>query len=620
MNYLSVSNLAKSFNEKVLFEDLTFGIQQGEKIALVGKNGCGKSTLFTILSGRVLPDKGDVAINKEIKIGLLEQNPVVADNKTVLEWIFEGSNDIVKAIQAYEDALHSEDASLMETAFAEMDRLQAWDYEQKCKSILSELGIDDFKQSTNSMSGGEKRRMALAKVLITEPDLLLLDEPTNHLDLTMIAWLENYLSKKDTTLLLITHDRYFLDAVCNTIIEINNGKLFKHQGNYHSYLENKEERMRQFDVMTGKAQNLYKKELEWMRRQPKARGTKAKYREDAFVDVEKRAKETQDKSKIEWQVKGQRQGNKVVEATNLSKAFGDKKIFENFTHIFTRKEKLGIVGPNGSGKSTFIKILCGELSSDTGKLDYGDTTKIGWLKQEDISYPENERVIDIVKNVTEYIEVGKKQLSVTVFLQSFGFNGAEQYTPFYKLSGGEKKRLQLIMTLLSNPNFLILDEPTNDLDLDTINSLADFLEGFEGSLLLISHDRYLMDLAVDQLFVFGQENQVKQFNGNYTDYQEFLKSNKILPSNPMPIEEKVEVAVSAEPLKAKQKLSFKEKKELETLTLQLDELEKEKLDLVEKLNEGGNYEAIQKISDRLLVITNTLDEATLRWLELSEKE
>lgn len=622
MNYLSVSNLSKSFNEKTLFEDLTFGIQQGEKIALVGKNGCGKSTLFTILSGKIQADKGDVAVNKEIRIGLLEQTPVVENDKTVLEWIFEGSDEIVKAIQLYDKAMASEDPDQMAKAFEEMDRLQAWDYEQRCKSILSELGINNFNQMTNLMSGGEKRRMALAKVLITEPDLLLLDEPTNHLDLSMIAWLENYLSKSDTTLLLITHDRYFLDAVCNTIIEINSGKLYKHSGKYSSYLENKEERIRQHEVVTGKAQNLYKKELEWMRRQPKARGTKAKYRTDAFSDIEKKAHEKLEENKIQWQVKGSRQGNKVLEAHNLSKSFPGKKIFENFTHVFTRKEKLGLVGPNGAGKSTFIKVLAGELKPDTGKIDLGETTKIGWLKQEETSYPPNERVIDIVKNITEYIEVGKKQLSVSVFLQTFGFNGAEQYTPFYKLSGGEKKRLQLIITLLSNPNFLILDEPTNDLDLDTINSLADFLESYEGSLLLISHDRYLMDLAVDELFLFGQGSEVKLFNGNYTDYQEYLKTYRNVNSS---VEKKSEPAVAtvqeSTPEKAKTKLSFKEKKELEDLDKEIEKLESDKTLLIEKMNNSGNsYDAILSAGNELKALEEKLEVHTFRWLELKEKE
>jgi len=618
MNYLSVSNLSKSFNEKLLFEELTFGIQQGEKIALVGKNGCGKSTLFTILSGKISADKGDVAVNKEIRIGLLEQTPVAPNNKTVLEWIFEGSDEIAKAIQEYEDAMYSEDPGVMEKAFSEMERLQAWDYEQRCKSILSELGINDFNQKTESMSGGEKRRMALAKVLITEPDLLLLDEPTNHLDLTMIAWLENYLKKSDTTLLLITHDRYFLDTVCNTIIELHNGKLFKHSGSYGSYLENKEERFRQQEVITGKAQNTYKKELDWMRRQPRARGTKAKYRVEAFHEVEKKANEKQDTSKIEWQVKGSRQGNKIMEVHKLSKSYGDKKIFENFNHIFTKKEKLGLVGPNGSGKSTFIKVLCGDIKSDSGRIEMGDTTQIGWLKQEETSYPPNERVIDIVKNVTEYIEVGKKQLSVSVFLQTFGFSGTEQYTPYYKLSGGEKKRLELIMTLLSNPNFLILDEPTNDLDLDTINSLADFLESFEGSLLLISHDRYLMDLAVDQLFIFGREHNIDLFNGNYTDYQEYLKENKNQAYTPK--ESKVDVKIE-EPAKAKVKLSFKEKQELENLDKEIERLEKEKLLLVGKLNDSNNnYDLILSVGNELKAVEEKLEVNSFRWLELKEKE
>ena len=622
MNYLSVSNLSKSFNEKTLFEDLTFGIQQGEKIALVGKNGCGKSTLFTILSGKIQPDKGDVAVNKEIRIGLLEQTPVVQNDRTVLEWIFEGSDEIVKAIQLYDQALTTEDPDQLTKAFEEMERLQAWDYESRCKSILSELGINNFNQMTNLMSGGEKRRMALAKVLITEPDLLLLDEPTNHLDLSMIAWLENYLSKSDTTLLLITHDRYFLDTVCNTIIEISAGKLYKHSGKYGSYLENKEERARQQEVVTGKAQNLYRKELDWMRRQPRARGTKAKYRVEAFAETEKKANEKVDDNKIQWQVKGSRQGNKVLEAHNLAKSFPDKKIFENFTHVFTRKEKLGLVGPNGSGKSTFIKVLSGELKPDSGRIDLGETTKIGWLKQEETSYPANERVIDIVKNITEYIEVGKKQLSVSVFLQTFGFSGAEQYTPFYKLSGGEKKRLQLIITLLSNPNFLILDEPTNDLDLDTINSLADFLESFEGSLLLISHDRYLMDLAVDELFLFGQGPEVQLFNGNYTDYQEYLKTNRNVNSS---TEKKSEVAapVAVEVVaeKTKSKLSYKEKKELEDLDAAIEKLESNKTLLIEKMNNSGNsYDVILSAGNELKALEDKLEQQTFRWLELKEKE
>lgn len=622
MNYLSAESVAKSYNDAWLFKNLSFGLLEGEKIALIGKNGTGKSTLLKILAGEVHADEGKVAINKDIKVGYLSQDPALEENKTILETVLSGGTKMAEAVLEYETSMeHPEDIDRMQKAMEKMDQYQAWDYEQKMRKILSSLGLDNLSQTTDSLSGGQKKRVALSKLLISEPQLLLLDEPTNHLDLECIEWLENYISASRISLLMVSHDRYFLDKVCNGILELSEGKIFKYKGDYAYFLEKKAEREAQEASELSKAKNFLKKELEWIRRQPKARGTKSKSRVDAFYDLKDKTNVTKDTSSLDLDIKKVRQGNKVVELHNISKSFEGKSLINDFSYIFKKQERIGIVGKNGTGKSTFLNILTGKVTPDSGVIDKGQTTAIGYFTQEGTELKEDVRVMDLVKEIADVITLSDgSKVGVSQFLQRFQFSPAKQYTFINKLSGGEKKRLQLLLTLIKSPNFIILDEPTNDLDIESLNILEEFLDEFTGSLLIVSHDRYFMDRLVDHLFVFEGEGKIMDFNGNYTDFREYL-DEKEAAEKKATSKESVPVKQEKPAEKKNNKLSFQEKKEFDTLEKEIAKLEGKKSELVDKMNQSSNlkFEELQALSNDVQKLSGQIEEKTLRWLELSEK-
>lgn len=621
MNYISADSISKAFEDKWLFKNISLGLEKGQKVALIGINGSGKSTLLKVLSGIETPDEGVVAINKGISLGFLSQEPDFGDASTVKEALFSKDIPVLQAVAQYEESLKNPDnISELQKAMELMDQLNAWDYEQQVKEIIGKVGLPDHQASIKHLSGGQKKRVALAKLLISDPDLLFLDEPTNHLDLETIEWLQNYLSTKNTTLLMVTHDRYFLEAVTTEIIELDQASIFRYQGNYSYFLEKKEERHSIEAVVTDKARNLMKKELEWIRRQPKARGTKAKYRIDAFEDLKEKATSSRTEQKLELQVKTSRQGKKVLEIDHISKSFGDKKILEPFTYVFKRKERIGIVGKNGTGKSTFLNIITGKLSPDKGEVIQGDTTKFGYYKQEGLSFKEDQRAIDIVKEVAEVISLSNgTEVSASKFLELFGFDSALQYSFVRKLSGGERKRLHLLRVLISNPNFLILDEPTNDLDIVTLNTLEEFLDSFGGCLVIVTHDRYFLDKLADHLFIFEGQGKIRDFNGNYTDYINWQKEDKNITSKPVK-NEKPNPSQPKEQVPKQEKLSFKEKHEYESLEKDIEILENEKNTLVENLNSGNlNHSELKDISEKIQELIDTIEQKTLRWLELSER-
>jgi ATP-binding cassette subfamily F protein uup len=629
MNYLSAEGISKSYNENWLFQNINIGVARGQKIAMVGVNGSGKSTLLKILAGKVTPDGGQVAVSKDITIGFLDQDPEFITGQKVSEALFNPNSEIVKAIRAYEESLENpENEATFQKAMERMEALNAWDYDQRVKQIVSYMGIQNQEQTVETLSGGQKKRVAMARVLIDLPDLLIMDEPTNHLDLDTIEWLEGFLSTQNTTLLLVTHDRYFLDKVCNEIVELDRGEVFRYKGGYSYFLERKAEREQQLQSTTDKARNLMKKELEWMRRQPKARGTKAKYRIDAFQDLKEKAAGKEEVQKLELNIKQTRQGNKVIEVEHIYKNFGTKKIVEDFSYIFKKKDRIGIVGKNGMGKSTLLNMLTGQLLPDKGRLDKGETTLFGYFSQQGLVLKEDMRVIEVVKEIAEYITLGDgTTMGVSKFLEYFLFPPALQYTPVSKLSGGERKRLHLMRILIKNPNFLILDEPTNDFDLATLNVLEDFLMNFGGCLIIVSHDRYFMDRLVEQLFVFEGDGYIRIFNGNYTDYREEvaeeIKAGNAKPSvtNTTFAEVKNESSTSSNITNTfSKKLSFKEKKEYEDLEKEIQQLELKKATLIEKLNSNkGSYQDLADWAAEIEKITNFAEEKSMRWLELSEK-
>ena len=620
MNYLSAESISKSYNENWLFKDVTIGINSGQKVALVGINGSGKSTLLRILAGKVKSDSGKVVMRKDIRVGYLDQDPQFDNATTVFNALFSSENQVLTAIKEYEDALlHPENKGLQE-AMEKMDLLKAWDYEQKVKQIISKLGLPDLEQHISNLSGGQKKRVAMARVLIEDPELLIMDEPTNHLDLESIEWLETLLSSQQVTLLLVTHDRYFLDRVATEIIELDGGVIYPYKGNYSYFLEKKADRELREMAEIDKAKNLMRKELEWMRRQPKARGTKSKARIDAFYDLKEKATSKRDTQKLELDIKTTRQGGKVIETAHLKKVFGDKKIINDFSYIFKKKERIGIIGRNGTGKSTFLNMLAGLIPPDSGKIDKGETTVIGYYTQKGLVITEDQRVLEVVKDIAEVITLSNGQtLNASQFLQYFLFPPSMQHTFVSKLSGGERKRLQLLKILITNPNFLILDEPTNDFDLATLNVLEDFLMNFSGCLLVVSHDRYFMDKLVDHLFIFEGEGEIKDFPGNYTDWRELKEEEDELKE-----QLKKEPAKKEEPKPAntseKKKLSFQEKKEYDTLETEIMELEEKKLLLIEKLNSGsGSHEDIIVTSKEIEKVISLVENKTIRWLELSER-
>lgn len=618
MNYLSVEGLEKRFADKTLFTDVTFGLERGQKTAIVGINGSGKSTLFKILMGIEPADKGTFTFNKEIKVRMLDQEPRIEEHGTILDYVLSGDDEVSSTVRQYEAALLKGDNEL-QVLLERMDSLNAWDFEAKAKEILGKLGIHDLTADVEILSGGQQKRVALAKVLIEGPDLLLLDEPTNHLDLDIIQWLEQYLSQQKMALLLITHDRYFLEAVTNDILELDNGHLYRYKGSYAYYLEKKVERQENEARVVEKAQNLMRKELEWMRRQPKARGTKAKYRIDAFGELEKTAKKTTSQSEVNIGVSGSRLGKKILEIEHLNKSFGDHEIIRDFSYTFKRGDRVGIIGQNGSGKTTFLKLITQSLKPDSGVIIQGETVNFGYYTQDTPIYPDGEKVIDIVKSVAEVITMKNGSvITASQLLNQFNFPPKKQHDFVEKLSGGEKRRLQLLRVLMANPNFLILDEPTNDLDLITLNTLEEFLEQFSGCLVVVSHDRYFLDRLVEHLFVFDGHGDIEDFHGNYTDLREKLKNiSEPKRSNSKP-------ATQSSPVKSRKadakKLSYNEQREYDGLEKEIEELEKQKRTLQEELSQAtSDYNQLAELGKQLKQVEADIEEKELRWLELSEK-
>ena len=616
-----MEGLSKAFGVDVLFEDITFGIAEGEKIGLIAKNGTGKSTLLDILAGIASPDSGTVIYRNNLRVGYLPQLPDLGDARTVLDACLHGDDPRSAAIKAYEDALLSGDSKGMTVAIQAMDATRAWDYENHFKQILTQLKITDYNQPVKELSGGQVKRVALARLLIDEPQMLILDEPTNHLDIDMIEWLEDYLSHSNTTLLMVTHDRYFLDKVCNDIIELENTKLYRYKGKYDYYVEKKAERIANENVEFEKLKQLYRKELEWVHTSPQARTGKARARINAFEKLKEETQRTVEQAAEPFMVRTERIGNKILEINNLDFSFPDQTILRDFSYIFKKGEKCGIVGKNGTGKSTLLKLIMGELKPDGGKITAGQTIQFGYFAQDGMKVKGNRRIIDIVKEQADMIrmETGN-YIGASQFLNHFGFKYEQQYTYYEDLSGGEKRKLHLLITLLRNPNFLILDEPTNDFDIDTLNLLEDFLYNFKGCLLIVSHDRWFMDKLVDHLFIFNGDGNIKDFYGNYTEYR--LDKEKALKiERRLARAEKSAEAKPAGHAQNPNKLTYKEKKEMEALEIEIAQLEEEKKLLLEQMN-GGEGTAVQLMQwgTRYQEVSELLDEKSMRWLELSEKE
>lgn len=616
MNYLSVENIAKAYGEKVLFEDISFGINKDQKIAFVAKNGSGKTSILNIIAGKDTPDEGQVISRKGINIAYLAQDDNLNPELTIEETIFSTENTILPVIQQYEKALQNpDDAETYQHAFELMEQHNAWDFETQYKQILFKLKLDDLSQKVGKLSGGQKKRLSLAIILINKPDLLILDEPTNHLDLEMIEWLEAFFAKEKITLFMVTHDRYFLERVCNEIIELDNGKLFKYKGNYSYYLQNKEERLALEATNLSKAKSLFKKELDWMRRQPKARTTKSKSRIDDFFEIKKKAHQRRKEHEVQLEINMERLGSKIVELHKLKKTFGDKVILNGFDYVFKRGERIGIIGKNGTGKSSFLNILTGKIPVDGGKVIVGETVKFGYYTQKGIQIKEGQKVIEVIKEFGEEIPLTKgRRISAAQLLERFLFDRKKQYDFVEKLSGGEQKRLYLCAVLIQNPNFLILDEPTNDLDVVTLNVLESFLLDYPGNLMVVSHDRYFMDKIVDGLFVFKGNGEVENFPGNYSDYRAYESS---LP--PEPKEEKI---TAEKPPKTHQKgkLSYNEKREFGQLEVDIDKLQKKKVALETQFANGEiEMDDINKKSLELQEIIESLEQKEERWFELSMK-
>ncbi|MDD3657935.1 MAG: ABC-F family ATP-binding cassette domain-containing protein [Fermentimonas caenicola] len=618
---LQIDSLTKSFGDLLLFKDISFGIAEGDKIGLIAANGSGKTTLLNIISGKEPYDSGRVVFRNDIRVDYLEQSPEFNPDLTVLEACFSADNDIVRLIARYEDIIASDNQNELSHILAEMDLHNAWDYEQRIKNILSQLKIYDFHQKIGELSGGQVKRVALANVLISEPELIILDEPTNHLDLDMVEWLEEYLSRNNISLLMVTHDRYFLDRVCSQIIEIDDKQVYSYKGNYSYYLEKRDERILAQNSEVSRAQNLMRKELDWMRRQPQARGTKSKSRIDAFYTLEEKAKKQREEKSIQLNSINSYIGKKIFEAKHVTKSFGDIKITDDFNYNFTRYEKMGIVGNNGTGKSTFIKMLLGVEKPDEGYFEIGETVNFGYYSQDGLQFDDQKKVIDVVTDIAEVIDQGDgKKLTASQFLQHFMFPPEKQHNYVYKLSGGEKRRLYLCTVLITNPNFLVLDEPTNDLDIITLNILEEYLASFKGCLIVISHDRYFMDKVVDHLLVFHGNAKIQNYPGNYTQYREWkAEEDKRQSEVAKIVKTESEPADSRKKEEVKTKLTFKEKREFESLEKEIEELEEEKKLLSEEISSGKlNTDELLSKSNRLTELLNLIDEKTMRWLELSE--
>ena len=625
MNYLSVENLSKDYGERVLFEGLTFGLSRGDKMALIANNGTGKSSLLKIIANEDIPDSGTVTLRTGIGIGNLAQEPNFDKNKTIEELISSSNSELIKTIKDYEKALeeqakeyNSHTIKQLDEASAKMDEAKAWDFERKMKQVLSKFNIDDISQKIGSLSGGQKKRVALAMLLLDEPELLLLDEPTNHLDIEMIEWLEKYLQQQKITLLMVTHDRYFLDRVCNHILELEGGKLYHHRGNYAYFLEKREEREAAFDAEVSKAGKLMKKELEWIRRSPKARTTKSKSRITNFEKIKEKANSKTTKQELNLDIKMSRVGGKILELKKVRKNFGDLAILDGFDYSFKKGERIGIVGRNGVGKSTFLNILTGAEPADSGKVNSGETIVYGYFTQAGIELKEDKRVIEVLKDIAEVIVMADgKKVTASQFLQHFMFGPEMQYTYVSKLSGGERRRLYLLTVLIKNPNFLILDEPTNDLDLLTLNKLEEFLLQFKGCLLLVSHDRYFMDKLTDHLFVFKGNGVIEDEYCSYSDYRDKLNTEEKKTKKSQKIEKEEES--SGITSNKKKKLSYKDKYEYEQLEKEIEKLEKDKKELETKLEDNNiPYEEMMDKSAQLGKIIELIDEKSFRWMELDE--
>ena len=619
VSYLQVENLTKSFGDLVLFNEISFGVAEGQRIGLIAKNGSGKTTLLNILAGIESYEEGKITYRRDLRVGYLEQSPHYPGELTVLEACFYHGNDTVQLIKEYEQCMETPGNPGMEDLLVRMEHAKAWDYERKAKQILSQLKIRDFNQQIQYLSGGQLKRVALANVLISEPDLLIMDEPTNHLDLEMTEWLEEYLNRGSLSLLMVTHDRYFLDRVCSEIIEIDNKQIYSYKGNYSYYLEKRQERIDATNAEIARANNLYRTELEWMRRMPQARGHKARYREEAFYDLEKVAKQRFNNSQVKLDMKASYIGSKIFEAEHLNKRFDDLVILDDFSYTFARYEKMGIVGKNGTGKSTFIKILMGLQKPDSGRLDIGETVRFGYYSQEGLEFDDQMKVIDVITDIAEVIELGNgKRLTASQFLQYFLFTPETQHSYVYKLSGGERRRLYLCTILMRNPNFLVLDEPTNDLDIVTLQVLEEYLQNFKGCVIVVSHDRYFMDKVVDHLLVFNGQGDIRDFPGNYSDYRDWklFKEEHDKEQN-KPKEEKTQRVR----LNDKRRMTFKEKKEFEQLEKEIAQLEEEKKAIEDALCSGVlDVEELTAKSKRLPALNDELDEKSMRWLELSEIE
>ena len=617
---LQIENISKSFGDLVLFNDISFTIEERQRIGLIACNGKGKSTLLKVIAGEEPHEGGKITLRNDLRVGYLEQEPDFDGDLTVIEACMQRSSEKASVIARYEQAIANDDHSQLQHLMEEMDRLEAWDYENRAKQVLTKLKIKNVNQPVKELSGGQKKRVALAAVLIEQPDLMILDEPTNHLDLEMVEWLEEYLSRMSGSLLMVTHDRYFLDNVCNEIIEIDDRRVYRYKGNYSYFLQKREERLQNLAAETARARNLMRKELDWMRRQPQARAHKAKYRIDAFYKLEEKAAAMRDDSKVSLEIKSQYIGNKIFVLKALSKAFGSKVITKDFYYTFARYEKLGIVGNNGTGKSTFIKMLLGRTAPDSGTIEVGETVKWGYYSQDGLSFNEQMKVIDVVKDIAEVIPVAGKMLSASQFLQHFLFSPEKQHNYVYKLSGGEKRRLYLCTVLMANPNFLVLDEPTNDLDIETQQVLEEYLCDFKGCVIVVSHDRYFMDKVVDHIFVFGGEGDIKDFPGNYSDWRDWREEEKATVAK-----EAAAKAAKNAPQKqsyrteTKRKLTFKERKEYEGLEEEIMMLEEEKSTIEQEMSSGTlDNDTLLKKAARIEIVMGLIEEKTDRWIELSE--
>lgn len=618
VNLLSAERLSKSFRDAWLFRDVSLGIAQGEKVGLVGVNGAGKSTLLRILAGKLPPDEGTVVLRQGIRVGILDQNPEVPDAVMLRDLLFDEQNEIGQVVKSYEEAL-ARDASgeEMQHILQRMEELQAWGYESTVKEIVGKLGIPDLETAYGNLSGGQKKRIHLAKVLIAQPDLLILDEPTNHLDVEAIEWLEEYLSSAKITFIMVTHDRYFLDRVATIILELDDGRLYSYPGNYANFLARKAEREEVRKAEAARARNLLRKELEWMRRQPKARGTKSRARIAAIEKLKEKAAEVPERREVKLEVNEARQGGKILELEHIHKAYGDKVIVRDFSYVFKKGDRIGVIGRNGAGKSTLLDVITRRVAPDKGMVVTGQTTRIAYFSQEIAGLNPALRLIEEVRSIAEFITLRDgTSLSASRFLEQFNFPPEKQYTPVARLSGGEKKRLQLLKLLMGSPNFLVLDEPTNDFDIDTLNALGEFFENFGGCLLLVSHDRYFMDQLVDQLFVVA-DGEVTIFNGNYSDYRDWKTTQAKAVETPTKPTRTIPEPSPAAP----QKLSYREKRELEQLTEEIEALEKEKAEIVERLSGGEtDHRALLELSNKIRTLDQEIEVRTERWMELSERE